>query len=136
MPGHRRLKAALILSLMSLLILLLSPLVARVLFFDIPAQSATFDCDDSALFMVQRLSSFGISATPMLGNLKTTGETYSDSDHVWVKANVLGLGIPLDWGELQMDGQHFEGHAISSRQLLRFVEQDRRAQSLPADSPE
>ncbi len=136
MSGNRRLKAALIFSLLLLLILLLSPLMARALFFDMPTQSASFDCDDSALFMAQRLSSLGISATPILGNLKTEGETYSDSDHVWVKANVLGLGIPLDWGELQLDPQHFEGHRITRWQLLRFVEKDRKAQSLPADNPD
>ncbi|MDO8491247.1 MAG: hypothetical protein Q7T04_04445 [Dehalococcoidia bacterium] len=119
-----------------MLISLLSPLLVRALFFDMPAQSANFDCDDSTLFMAQRLSRIGIEATPMLGKLTATGETYSESDHVWVMANILGLRIPFDWGNLQFDSQHFEGHPLTGRQLLRFVEQDRRGQTIPANDPE
>lgn len=96
----------------------------RDLLFHMPKPSPTFDCDDSALLMSQRLSRLGIKSTPILGNLKMDGETFYESDHVWILVDVAGLRIAFDWGTPQFDRQHYEGYTLTSKQLLTFVQQD------------
>lgn len=103
---------------------LLSPIIVRTAFFQMPDYSSDFDCDDGALLMTDRLQSVGIKAVPILGNLEMTGEKYLQSDHVWVIAEVAGRQVALDRGVLRLDRQHYEGFLISREQLLRFVAQD------------
>lgn len=115
-----------------------SPMILRYLVFRMPGPSTAFDCDDSTLLMLDRLSNMGISATPVLGNLKETNETYVESDHVWLIAHVADLYIVLDWGTLGFGKQYYEGYEISRSDLLGFVEQDRQASvtdSIPGQPP-
>ncbi len=107
-----------------LIVLFLSPAILKYFVFQMPGFSESFDCDDSALLMVERLSQLGVTATPILGNLKIDTEAYLESDHVWVLANIFGLSVALDWGTPRFDRQHYEGYTLTSPQLLFFVEQD------------
>lgn len=100
--------------------------------FRMPQSSGTFDCDDGTALMAKRLNSLGIKTTPLLGNLKVDGETYSESDHVWVLASLAGVNIAFDWGIPYFDRQHYEGYTLTSDHLLFFVNQDFIAQGLPA----
>jgi hypothetical protein len=70
------LKKLLIIFLSLLALTLISPLVIQVGFFRMPAYSASFDCDDGTLLMMERLQSIGIASEAILGNLKMTEETY------------------------------------------------------------
>lgn len=97
-----------------------------------PNASPDFDCDDGTLLMFTRLSRFGISATPLLGNLKKTGEAFMESDHVWITANILDLNIAFDWGSQRFDTQHYEGYPITYEQLLELVEQDKVIPGIPS----
>ena len=108
------------------------PSLISKLLFRMPQPSGTFDCDDSTALMAKRFNSIGIKTTPLLGNLKVDGESYSESDHVWVLASVAGLHIAFDWGIPYFDKQHYEGYTLTSDQLLFFVNQDVIAQGLPA----
>jgi hypothetical protein len=74
--------------------------------------------------MSERLYEAGIKTTPILGNLKTTGEEYAASDHVWILAEIAGRHVALDRGVLCLDRQHYEGYLINQHQLLEFVVQD------------
>lgn len=103
---------------------LMTPLAIRTVFFRMPYYSSSFDCDDGALLMVERLEYMGITATPFLGNLKIAGETYQESDHVWVLSEIAGRQIALDRGVFCFDGQHYEGFPISREQLQEFVTED------------
>jgi hypothetical protein len=105
-------------------ILCCTPLALQELFFRLPSPSAGFDCDDATLLTCERLENAGISATAILGDLKKSGETYSDSNHVWVLVNIAGKSFALDWGAIYLDSQHREGYPISRQQLLEFVAQD------------
>jgi hypothetical protein len=89
-----------------------------------PAYSASFDCDDAAMMTCERLEGAGIRATAILGDLKTSGETYSECDHVWVLADIAGKQIAIDRGAIYLDRQHYEGYLITGRQLHEFVVQD------------
>ncbi|MBI4303363.1 MAG: hypothetical protein HY665_03390 [Chloroflexi bacterium] len=111
--------------LISLLLTLISPALLRYAFFRMPSPSADFDCDDSSLLMYQRLEKLGITAVPILGNLKTTGEKYWESDHIWLLVSFSGFSIALDWGSIYFDKQHYEGYSVSYDQLVSFVQQDR-----------
>ena len=84
--------------------------------------------------MMDRLSTMGIAATPLLGSVTQTGETYSDSDHVWLLADIGGWYIAFDWGIVCLDRQHYEGFALTYPELLRFVEQDREQKTRPGGS--
>ncbi len=106
-------------------LVLLSPLVSPATPFRMPEYSSDFDCDDSALLMLDRLKSIGITGTAILGNLKTTGESYPETDHVWILAEIAGRSIALDGGTIRFDRQHYEGFRISRDELLGFVAQDR-----------
>lgn len=131
-PARTSLKALKWLLLCVFLLLALLPLLARLMFLDMPAQSETFDCDDATLFMLDRFSRLGITATPIVGDLTTTGEKYHDINHIWLLVDIAGLSIPFDWGTVWIDGQHYEGYTVSYPQLLAFVEQDRVERSIPA----
>jgi hypothetical protein len=102
----------------------MSPLAVRTLFFSMPEYSSSFDCDDGALPMMERLQYVGITATPVLGNLKITGEQYLETDHVWVVIEIAGRWLALDRGVFSFARQHYEGFPISRQQLLEFVAQD------------
>ncbi|MBI2852464.1 MAG: hypothetical protein HYX84_05135 [Chloroflexi bacterium] len=123
-------------SALGVLLVILSPLFVPHMFFRIPQPSAEFDCDDATLLMWRRLNSIGIKSTPILGNLKTTGEAYLDTDHIWLLVNVAGGHIAMDWGRIYFDRQHYEGYLTNHDQLLAFVAQDFASQGgRPASVP-
>ena len=101
------------------------PRLSSIVFPALPAASATFDCDDSALAMYQHFQNLGIEATPIIGNLKTTGEAYMESNHVWLLVKSGDKEIAYDWGTPRFDRQHYEGYPISLEILLYAVEQDK-----------
>ena len=107
-----------------LALVLLAPLVVREAFFRLPAYSAAFDCDDATLLMMERLQGIGITGTPMLGNLKVSGELYQESDHIWLLADIAGSRLAFDRGVFYIDRQHYEGFPLSKQQLLEFIAQD------------
>ena len=111
--------------------IVLSPLMIQMFYFDMPRPSPEFDCDDGTLLMMERLSTLGIKSTPILGSLKKNGESYQESDHIWLLADIAGLRIAFDWGEPRFGAQHYEGFAVTPQQLLIFVQQDRVSQSKP-----
>lgn len=106
-------------------VMVAAPLLLSALFIDLPGTTAGFDCDDSVLASYLRLESLGIRAIPVVGSLGSTGESYSDSNHVWLWVQVAGLTVAVDWGTPWFDWQHYEGHAVDYPQLLHFVAQDR-----------
>ncbi len=123
---RRRLFYSLIcLFLFSLTLVGLLPVLSKTLFFHIPSPSPTFDCDDGALLMLDRFSDLGIKATPIVGDLQTTGEKYQEITHVWLLVEIGGIDIAFDWGTPCLDNQHYEGYPITYDQLVEFVKQDR-----------
>ncbi len=90
----------------------------------VPAPSAAFDCDDSTLAMYRHFQSLGITAQPIIGNLGEDGETFSESDHVWLLVSVMGREIAYDWGLPKFDRQHYEGFPITLDDLLTAVAAD------------
>lgn len=102
----------------------LLPVITRTLFFEMPGRSALFDCDDSALLMYGRLQGLGIEATPIIGNLKVTGETPQEIDHVWLLVKVGGVEIAFDWGLPYFDRQHYEGFPVTLDRLTQYVIND------------
>ena len=117
----------------SLCVISFSVLLLPKWFFDMPGPSSEFDCDDSTLVMFERFTNLGIRVTPFLGNLRMEGETYMESDHIWLIADIAGLPISFDWGEPRMDRQHYEGFEITYEKLVAFVEQDRISNQAPAN---
>jgi hypothetical protein len=91
----------------------------------VPAPSATFDCDDSALTMYRHFQELGIEARPVIGNLEEDGETFSESDHVWLLVDVMGHEIAWDWGLPKFDRQHYEGYPITLDELYTAVAADK-----------
>jgi hypothetical protein len=118
----------------SLLPVVLSPVIARDVFFQMPKPSAEFDCDDCVTLMYRRLLQMGITSTPMLGKLSVTGEKYYESDHVWLLADIGPWQVPFDWGSFAIGSQYYEGWGLTAAELQAFVEQDRELESLPMDS--
>lgn len=104
--------------------LVLAALAGGQLFIDMPSRSEEFDCDDAVKFIYDRLSKWRVNSTIMLGNLKKTGESYAESNHVWLLVSLGPLTVPLDWGKLYFGKQYYEGYLISYEKLLFFVEQD------------
>jgi hypothetical protein len=100
------------------------PRITSIVFLPLPHASASFDCDDAALATYQYFQSLGIKATPIIGNLKMDGETYMESNHVWLLANYGGREIAYDWGTPRFDRQHYEGYSVSLDFLLSAVAQD------------
>jgi len=127
--ANRYIRSLVLLGAVILILIFLSPAFFQYFFFQMPGGSSGFDCDDSTLLMLDRLTALGISATPVLGNLKKTGESYLESNHVWLLVQVGHLLIPFDWGTQRLGGQYYEGYSLTRSQLLFFVEQDR--QNLP-----
>jgi hypothetical protein len=100
------------------------PQLSSIIFVPLPHASASFDCDDAALAMYRHFQSLGIEATPIIGNLKMDGETYMESNHVWLLVNFGDRQIAYDWGTPRFDRQHYEGYTISLDFLLSAVAQD------------
>jgi len=107
----------------------------RLVFFRMPAYSASFDCDDGTLLMLERFESIGITSTPILGNLKMDDEQYGECDHVWLLADIFGRRLAFDRGVFYPDGQHYEGFQLSKEQLLNFVAQDLGPAIVAAENP-
>lgn len=97
---------------------------AWVLLPDVPAASASFDCDDASLAMYLHFQKVGLSARAIAGNLHENGEDYAEADHVWLLVNVLGREIAWDWGMPCFDAQHYEGYEITLDDLLTAVAAD------------
>ncbi|MBI2848411.1 MAG: hypothetical protein HYX83_04470 [Chloroflexi bacterium] len=115
------------------ILVFLSPALLQSLYFHMPAPSAEFDCDDSTLLMWQRLNNIGIKSRPMLGNLKTTNESYLETDHIWLLVDIGPWSVALDWGAPRFDRQHYEGYIVTYDRLLAFVEQDKTSpEQMPA----
>ncbi len=121
---RRSFHALICLVLASLICIGLLPILAKTLLFQLPHPSAAFDCDDGTLFMYDRLSNLGIQATPFVGNLLTTGEKYSEINHIWILVEIGGITIAFDWGTPWFDKQHYEGYPINYQELVEFVKQD------------
>jgi len=115
--------------------LLALPMLAKVAFFRLPPNSATFDCDDATIAMYNRLAGAGIKADIIAGNLNASGEEFKDIDHVWVLVKVAGRNIAFDWGLPAFDRQHYEGYTVSYAQLEKWVEHDRPAPGAVASAP-
>lgn len=114
-----------------------SALAGGLFFIGMPSRSAEFDCDDAAKFVYDRLSKLGVDPTIMLGSLKKTGESYSESDHVWLLVSLGPLTVPLDREGPYFGKQYYEGHPINYEKLLFFVKQDFEKQGkggLPAEN--
>lgn len=104
-------------------------------FLQIPSPSQFYDCDDAALQTLDKLAGIGVKATPVLGNLKMTGETYSQTDHTWVVVELpFGRELAIDWGEFKIDGQHYEGYRLSREKLVYFVQKDFEGKEIPAEA--
>lgn len=112
-----------------LIFIVFSPLMIQKFYFNMPRPSPEFDCDDGTLLMMERLSALGVRSTPVLGNLKTSGESYLESDHVWLLVDIAGLRIAFDWGQPRVGSQYYEGFVVTYEQLLAFVQQDIDSQS-------
>jgi hypothetical protein len=121
------LRAAAIALLFLLFLICLTPAFIKLVFLDLPERTTHYDCDDAVLFMYDKLSRFPIKVTPVVGDLNTTGEKYEDITHIWLMVDIAGLKIPLDWGSLLIDRQHYEGYTVDYAQLVAFVEQDKNA---------
>jgi hypothetical protein len=101
----------------------------------VPRPSATWDCDDDALYMFDYFrktwcASEGrkISIVAVIGNLDIENEDVLkfESDHVWVILSMDGeYWIAYDWGEPCFDSQHYEGCIITYEELLQAVEWDK-----------
>jgi hypothetical protein len=103
---------------------LVFPRLSSLLLLPLPHASAAYDCDDATLATYRYFQSLGIRATPIIGNLKTDGETYMESNHVWLLVDYGGREIAYDWGTPRFDRQHYEGYAVGLDFLLSAVAQD------------
>jgi hypothetical protein len=103
------------------------PRFISMVFPAIPAPSAIYDCDDSALAMYRHFQGLGIESTPIIGNLTMNGESYAESNHVWLLVESGDKEVAYDWGTPRFDRQHYEGYIISLEHLLQAVEDDRPA---------
>jgi hypothetical protein len=88
--------------------------------------SATYDCDDDTLDMYQYFERLGFDCMPVVGNLDMSGESYMESNHVWLLVNTGGKLIAYDWGKPRYDKQHYEGYKITLDYLIYAVWQDQR----------
>lgn len=111
-----------LLPILLIFVLLLAPI--KTLGFGLPRLSAGYDCDDDALAMLDRLTTLGIQAVPMVGNLDMTGEAYLELNHVWIVAEIAGIRLAFDLGAPRLDWQHYEGYPITRAKLLEFVAND------------
>jgi hypothetical protein len=117
-----------IVTIISLFVILVAGLVfprlTSIALIPLPHASATYDCDDATLAMYRYFQSLGIKATPIIGNLKMDGETFMESNHIWLLVDCLGREIAYDWGTPRFDRQHYEGYTVNLDFLLKAVAQD------------
>lgn len=111
-------------SLILLAIILVAARLVPVMFPSVPEPSDTFDCDDSTLAMYEHFQSMGIPSWPIIGNLKTDNEAFSESNHVWLLVGFGNKKIAYDWGLPRLDSQHYEGYIISLDKLEMAVAYD------------
>jgi hypothetical protein len=116
--------------LIAMAVVLGLPQLNTVLFPVVGEPSATYDCDDAALDMYRHFEQLGIESTPVVGNLEMTGETYIQSNHVWLLVKSGDKLIAYDWGKPRFDKQHFEGYKIELDYLLYVVQQDKKSPDL------
>ncbi len=100
------------------------PRLSSIVFPPIPEPSASFDCDDCTLLMLEHFQEIGVDSTPIIGNLKMTGEDYIESNHVWLLVKSGDMEIAYDWGTPRFDRQHYEGYVITLDQLQSAIAQD------------
>jgi hypothetical protein len=98
--------------------------LSPVLFPHVGEPAPAYDCDDGTLAMYRHFEKLGIESTPIVGNLEMTGETYLQSNHVWLLVGSGPNKIAYDWGTPRLDRQHYEGYQISLDYLLYVVQQD------------
>lgn len=96
----------------------------QYIFLDVPEPSPTFDCDDSTLYMYHHFTELGVEVQPIVGNLDMTGESWQQTNHVWLMVKFGDNWVPYDWGYPCFDDQHYEGYGVSYEQLLEAVEKD------------
>jgi hypothetical protein len=101
-----------------------------VLFPVVGEPTAAYDCDDDTLAMYRHFEELGIESTPVVGNLDITGETYMQSNHVWLLVGSGPNKIAYDWGTPRLDRQHYEGFRIDLDYLLYVVQQDAKSPDL------
>lgn len=96
-----------------------------VFFQDYPIEP---DCDDMAYFTWLALEKLGYECYGVYGNLELDNETFIDSSHVWIVADIEGIlyyyehGIPFLLNEWRI--QHNEGYLISKEFLLQAMMAD------------
>ena len=101
-----------------------------VLFPAVGEPTAAYDCDDNTLAMYRHFEELGIESTPVVGNLDMTGESYLQSNHVWLLVGSGPNKIAYDWGTPRLDRQHYEGFKIDLDYLLYVVQQDAKSPDL------
>jgi hypothetical protein len=105
-------------------VMLMLPCLNTSIFPDVPEPTESYDCDDGTLCMYNHFRSLGVAATPVLGNLDTTGEGIYDCDHVWLMIETGGYKIAYDWGLPCFDRQHYEGYTVDLDYLRYAVAAD------------
>lgn len=105
-------------------ICLVAYLGIQYIFVDVPGPSPTFDCDDSTLYMYNHFTELGCEVQVIAGNLDMTGESFEETDHVWLLVRVGDGWQAYDWGYPCFDDQHYEGYAVSYEQLLEVSRRD------------
>ncbi|WP_157844574.1 hypothetical protein [Dehalococcoides mccartyi] len=109
-----------------LIVLAASIMLPRIGAYD----TETHDCDDIALEMYNHFTGLGFDVRIFIGNLAMTGETYTESNHVWLQVKTAGGWVAYDRGTDTIaipytDPQHYEGYEIKYDTLLAFVEYDK-----------
>ncbi|OGO08024.1 MAG: hypothetical protein A2Y92_00705 [Chloroflexi bacterium RBG_13_57_8] len=61
-----------------------------------------------------------------------TGETFMESNHVWLMVNSGEMEIAYDWGTPRFDRQHYEGFPITIDYLLSAIAQDAKGEDVLA----
>jgi hypothetical protein len=116
--------------LLSAAVLLGFPQLSSAFFPAVNQPSAIYDCDDETLDMYRHFERLGIEATPVVGNLEMTGESFTQSNHVWLVVKSGDKQIAYDWGTPRFDKQHYEGFKINLDYLLYAVQQDKKSPDL------
>jgi hypothetical protein len=131
--GKRYLGRLLRTSLIIFLAVVIVVWLAQISAFSLPivgVPSSTYDCDDETLDMYWYFTSLGLTCIPVVGNLNTSGESYSQSNHVWLVVKSGHKLIAYDWGKPRYDKQHYEGYKITYNYLLYAVRQDQKDPAL------
>jgi hypothetical protein len=114
----------------ALIVLLGLPQISAYSLPLVSAPSSTYDCDDDTLDMYRYFQGLGFKCTPVVGNLDISGESYAQSNHVWLVVISGSRLVAYDWGEPRYDKQHYEGYKITYDYLLYAVRQDQKDPSL------